>query len=113
MAELKKQQTLSKKSIVEEFKSLNDLQEVVEFSVFKYFGEGFDFFKRQIAHHHPNLGIDLQGMGIDADLLEDEEKETEEKEEKDKEEQQEKEGREKGDTNPYLLKYFVIFSFSM
>ena len=96
MAELKKQQTLSKKSIVEEFKSLNDLQEVVEFSVFKYFGEGFDFFKRQIAHHHPNLGIDLQGMGIDADLLEDEEEEEEVGEKEEKKESNKKKRRGEG-----------------
>ena len=45
----------------------------------KYFGECFDFYKRQLAHHHPNLGIDLDGMGIDHDLLEKEEDEVEEK----------------------------------
>ena len=42
----------------------------------KYFGEGFDFCKRQLAHHHPNFGIDLDNMGIDHDLLEEEEDEA-------------------------------------
>ncbi|GFS42084.1 hypothetical protein Acr_00g0078020 [Actinidia rufa] len=50
MAELKK------KAIVE-FKALDEFQEVVEFKASKYFGEGFDFYKRQISHLHPDLDI--------------------------------------------------------
>ena len=72
----------------------------------KYLGEGFDFCKRQIGHLYPNL--DIQGMGIDADMLEEEEedkeKEKEEDKEIEKEEGKEKEegekDEEKGDTNP-------------
>ena len=79
---------------------MNNFQEVVEFLAFKYFGEGFDFCKRKIACHHPDLDINLQGMGIDVDLLEEKEKEAEEKKEKENEEQKEKEGGDKGYTNP-------------
>ena len=52
----------------------------------------------QIAHHYPDIGIDLQGMGRNVNLFEEEEEE-EEDEEKEKEEQQEKKGGEKGDTS--------------
>ncbi|GFZ21358.1 hypothetical protein Acr_29g0005200 [Actinidia rufa] len=41
---------------------------VIDFAA-TYFGEG----KRQLLHHHPNLGIDLASMGMDADLGEKEE----------------------------------------
>ena len=91
VARLEKQMTHIKKLAIEEFKSSNDFQEAVELTGSKYFVEGFNFCKRQIAHHYPNLGIDIQGMGIDANLLKEEEKvEEEEEEEKEKEEQQEK-----------------------
>ncbi|GFS36694.1 hypothetical protein Acr_00g0047470 [Actinidia rufa] len=48
----------------------------------------FDFCKRQLAHHHPNLGIDLGGMDMDCDLLEKEEAE-----------ENKEQGEGKGDTN--------------
>ena len=64
-------------------------------SASKYFGEGFNFCKRQIAHHHPELDIELQSISIDADLIEDEKDEAEEKEEEEKEEDGEK-----GNTSP-------------
>ena len=106
VTELKKQQTLTKKSAIEKFKSLDNFQEAVEFSAFDYFGEGFDFCKRLIAHHHPDLYIDIQGMGIDADLLEEEEKEVEEEDEEEEEEdenekeKEEEKEKEKGDASP-------------
>ena len=76
----------------------------------KYFGEGFDFCKRQIACHHPDIGIDLQGMGIDIEMLEEEKTEAKEREEneerdlekddeRDLEKDEEKDG-EKGNTSP-------------
>ena len=58
----------------------------------KYFGEDFEFCKRQLAHHHPNLGIDLDNMGIDHDLL---------KEEDGKKEENKGKGKEKGDINSF------------
>ena len=72
VAELKKNKALAKKKAVKEYKSLDDFQEAVESVASKYFDEGFNFCKRQLAHHHPNLGIDLDGMSLDHDLLEEE-----------------------------------------
>ena len=69
----------------------------------KYFGEGFDFYKRQLAHQHPNLSIDLDDMGIDHDLLEEEEDEAYKKgENKEK-------VKDKGDTSPFSPWVFVYF----
>ena len=68
----------------------------MESTVGKYFGEGFDFCKRQLAHHHLIFGIDLDDMGIDHDLLEEEEDETGKKGEN----KEREENKEKGDTNP-------------
>ncbi|GFY92443.1 hypothetical protein Acr_08g0008390 [Actinidia rufa] len=80
-----------KKLIVEKFKSSEDFQEAVEDVSSKYFSEGINFFKRRLAHHHPNLGIDLDGMDMDRDLLEKEEADVEEDKEK---------GEGKGDNSP-------------
>ena len=63
-----------------EFKSSSDFREVVENAASKYFGEGFDFCKRQLVVHHPNLDIDLNAMDMDHELLEKEEREAKEKE---------------------------------
>ena len=57
------------KLAVEEFKSSSDFAEAVESSSSKYFGEGFDFCKRQLRHHHPDLAIGLEEMRLDLDLL--------------------------------------------
>ncbi|GFY87602.1 hypothetical protein Acr_05g0012410 [Actinidia rufa] len=73
---------------------------VVEFVTFKYFGEGFYFYKRQLAHHHPNLGIDLDGMGLNHDLLKEKDEAEEEEGDKEKEGSKEK-GEVKGDTLPF------------
>ncbi|GFZ18506.1 hypothetical protein Acr_27g0002450 [Actinidia rufa] len=84
VAELKEKSILTKKSAIEEYKSSDDFQKVVEQAAFKYFGEGFDLCKKQIGSLH--LDIDIQDMGIDAELAEegeeDEEEQGEEKEEK-------------------------------
>ena len=48
----------------------------------KYFGEGFDFYERQLRRHCPDLSIDLEGMGLDHDLLDDELEEKQKKEKK-------------------------------
>ncbi|GFS30391.1 hypothetical protein Acr_00g0011650 [Actinidia rufa] len=42
--------------------------------------EGFDFCKRQIRCHHPNLSIVIEGMGIGTNLLEEKEDTKEENE---------------------------------
>ncbi|GFZ17082.1 hypothetical protein Acr_26g0003520 [Actinidia rufa] len=69
--------------------SSDDFLKAVEFTASKYFGKGFDFCKRQISHLHPDL--DIHGMGIDTDLLE-EEKEKENEEENEEEKEEKKEG---------------------
>ena len=80
IAELRDREARSKMLAIAEFKSLSDFQEVVENAAFKYFGEGFDFCKRQLAVHHSNLDIDLDAMKMDHELLEKEEREAEKKE---------------------------------
>ena len=64
VARLEKEMAELKKKAIEEYKSLDDFQEAVEFTASKYFGEGFDFCKRQIVRLHLNL--DIQDMRIDA-----------------------------------------------
>ena len=81
IAELRDQEASSKMLAIAEFKSLSDFKEVVENVAFKYFSEEFNFCKRQLAIHHPNLGLDLDAMDMDHELLKKEEREVEEKEE--------------------------------
>ena len=57
MGWLEKQVALAKKITIEEFKSSDDFQDAVEFMSSKYFGKGFDFYKRQISRLHPDLHI--------------------------------------------------------
>ncbi|GFS41581.1 hypothetical protein Acr_00g0075200 [Actinidia rufa] len=66
----------------------------------KYFGEGFDFYKRQLGYLHPDL--DMQDMRIDVDLLEEEEGKEEEKEGEKEEEREEEKEEEKGNQNSPL-----------
>ena len=90
---------LAKKTAIEEFKSSNNFQDLVEFTASKYFGEGFDFCKRQLSRLHPDL--DILDIKIDAHLLEEEEKKEEEKEEEEEEEENNEKGEEKCNTNPF------------
>ena len=95
VVELREVMTQAKKSIVEEFKSSSDFLGAVEDAASKYFGEGFDFCKRQHRRHHPELAINLEGMGLDHDLL------TEEDEDEEGEGVNEETGeKDKGDINP-------------
>ena len=77
-ADLRDKEAHSKKLAVEEFKSSGDFQEVVEDTSSKYFGKCFDFCKRQLLHHHSEIGIDLEGMELNVSMLEEEEGEQEE-----------------------------------
>ena len=79
VAELKKKEVLAKKKAIKEFKSSDDFQKAVVTSASNYFGVGFDFYKRQLAHHNPNLGIDLDNMEMDCDLFKKEETEAKER----------------------------------
>ena len=92
--ELREAVTREKKSVMEEFKSSSDFLGAVEDVVSNYFGEGFDFYKQQLHRHHPELAIDLEGMGLDHDLL------AEEDEDEEGEGVNEETGeKDKGDTN--------------
>ncbi|GFZ05189.1 hypothetical protein Acr_17g0007610 [Actinidia rufa] len=88
---LKEKELLAKKSSIEEYKSSDEFQEVVEQEASRYFGEGFDLCKKQINCLHPNLNI--QDMGIDAELAEEEEEEEEKEEHGEKEEKSEEKGK--------------------
>ncbi|GFS43648.1 hypothetical protein Acr_00g0086180 [Actinidia rufa] len=85
VAKLRKNEAFAKENAIKEYKSSDDFHEAVEDSSLKYFGKGFDFFKRPLAHHHPDLGIDLVNMGLDHNLLIEKEKEEEQVEEGEKE----------------------------
>ncbi|GFY85266.1 hypothetical protein Acr_04g0000040 [Actinidia rufa] len=64
--ELKVKEVLTKKSIIEEYKSSDDFQEAMEQVASRYFGEGFDLCKKQVEHLY--LELDLQDMQIDDEL---------------------------------------------
>ncbi|GFY95557.1 hypothetical protein Acr_10g0009420 [Actinidia rufa] len=70
VAELTSKLALAKKLIIEEFKSSDDFKEVVTDSTATYFSDGFEFYKRQLLYQHPNLGVDVASMEMDADLVE-------------------------------------------
>ncbi|GFS38416.1 hypothetical protein Acr_00g0057420 [Actinidia rufa] len=79
VGELRDMVARSKELAVEEFKSSSECDVAVENVALKYFSEGFDFWKRQLRRHYPDLAIDLEGMGFDHDILaEEDENEDEE-----------------------------------
>ncbi|GFZ12713.1 hypothetical protein Acr_23g0010980 [Actinidia rufa] len=82
VAEMEKSQALAKRRIIAEFKELEDFQEAVMGSASSYFGDDFNFCKRQLKHHHPDLSIDFDDLEMDRDFLAKEEAETEEREKK-------------------------------
>ncbi|GFZ09195.1 hypothetical protein Acr_20g0010030 [Actinidia rufa] len=84
---------------LDEFKSSSDFLGVVEDVVSKYFSERFDFCKRQLRRYHPDLAIDLEGMGLDHDLLAEEDGAGEEENEKEGENEEDG-GKDKSDANP-------------
>ncbi|GFY85497.1 hypothetical protein Acr_04g0002350 [Actinidia rufa] len=103
VVELRQNVARSKKLTMEEFKSSNEFQDAVEATTSKYFCVGFDFCKRQLHRHHLDLAIDVEGMGLNYDLFDDEEeKELEEKQEKENEDKKgEKEKKEGEGTSPF------------
>ena len=105
VAGMKKNEAISQNRIIEEFKSFENYQEEVENAVSKYFSKSFDFCKRQLAHHHPNLGIDLDGMGMDYDMFEKKEAG------KDKEGDKEEEEQEKDEENTSPLSSWILVKY--
>ncbi|GFZ16011.1 hypothetical protein Acr_25g0004200 [Actinidia rufa] len=79
ISELEKSQSLTQGRIIAAFKESDDFLEVVRGSASSYFGDGFDFCKRQLAHQYPDLGVDLEDVEMDHEFLAKEEAEAEQR----------------------------------
>ncbi|GFZ08155.1 hypothetical protein Acr_19g0010920 [Actinidia rufa] len=79
ISELEKSQSLTQGRIIAAFKESNDFLEAVRGSASSYFGDGFDFCKRQLAHQYPDLGVDLEDVEMDHEFLAKEEAEAEQR----------------------------------
>ncbi|GFZ15849.1 hypothetical protein Acr_25g0002580 [Actinidia rufa] len=80
ISELERSQSVTQGRIIAAFKESDDfLEAAVRGSASSYFGDGFDFCKRQLAHQYPDLGIDLEDVEMDHELLAKEEAEAEKK----------------------------------
>ncbi|GFZ21448.1 hypothetical protein Acr_29g0006100 [Actinidia rufa] len=77
ISELERSQSLTQGRIIAAFKESDDFLEAVRGSASSYFGDGFDFCKRQIAHQYPDLGVDLEDIEMDHEFLAKEEAEAE------------------------------------
>ncbi|GFY84077.1 hypothetical protein Acr_03g0008510 [Actinidia rufa] len=77
ISELERSQSLTQGRIIAVFKESDDFLEAVRGSASSYFGDGFDFCKRQLAHQYPDLGVDLEDVEMDHELLAKEEAEAE------------------------------------
>ncbi|GFY99378.1 hypothetical protein Acr_13g0007790 [Actinidia rufa] len=60
ISELEKSQSLTQGRIIAAFKESDDFLEAVRGSASSYFGDGFDFCKRQLAHQYLDLGVNLE-----------------------------------------------------
>ncbi|GFY90437.1 hypothetical protein Acr_07g0006340 [Actinidia rufa] len=77
VSDLEKSQSLTQGRIIAAFKESDDFLEAVRGSASSYFGDGFDFCKRQLAKQYPDLGVDLEDVEMDQELLAKEEAEAE------------------------------------
>ncbi|GFZ10872.1 hypothetical protein Acr_22g0002700 [Actinidia rufa] len=77
ISDLEKSQSLTQGRIIAAFKESDDFLEAVRGSASSYFGDGFDFCKRQLAKQYPDLGVDLKDVEMDQELLAKEEAEAE------------------------------------
>ncbi|GFY91228.1 hypothetical protein Acr_07g0014240 [Actinidia rufa] len=77
ISELEKSQSLTQGRIIAAFKESDDFLEVVRGLASSYFGDDFDFCKRQLAHQYPDLGVDLEDVEMDHEFLSKEEVEAE------------------------------------
>ncbi|GFY90875.1 hypothetical protein Acr_07g0010710 [Actinidia rufa] len=76
ISELEKSQSLTQGRIIATFKESDDFLEAVRGSASSYFGDGFDFYKRQLVHQYPDLGVDLEDIEMDHEFLAKEEAEA-------------------------------------
>ncbi|GFZ11326.1 hypothetical protein Acr_22g0007240 [Actinidia rufa] len=58
---------------IEDFKASEEFKAAVTDSAATYFGDGFEFCKRQLLHQFPNLGADVANMAMDPIFAEEEE----------------------------------------
>ncbi|GFZ12349.1 hypothetical protein Acr_23g0007340 [Actinidia rufa] len=77
VSDLEKSQSLTQGRIIAAFIESDDFLEAVRGSASSYFGDGFDFCKRQLANQYPDLGVDLEDVEMDHELLAKEEAEAE------------------------------------
>ncbi|GFZ17251.1 hypothetical protein Acr_26g0005210 [Actinidia rufa] len=76
ISELERSQSVMQGRIIAAFKESDDFLEAVRGSASSYFDDGFDFCKRQLAHQYPDLGVDLEDVEMDHELLAKEEAEA-------------------------------------
>ncbi|GFZ00948.1 hypothetical protein Acr_14g0005830 [Actinidia rufa] len=69
ISELERSQSVTQGRIIAAFKESDDFLEGVRGSASSYFGDGFNFCKRQLAHQYPDLGVDLEDVEMDHELL--------------------------------------------
>ncbi|GFS32727.1 hypothetical protein Acr_00g0024230 [Actinidia rufa] len=65
VAELTSKLAKAKELAIEDFKASEEFEAAVTDSAATYFGDGFEFCKRQLLHQFPNLGADVANMAMD------------------------------------------------
>ncbi|GFY86077.1 hypothetical protein Acr_04g0008150 [Actinidia rufa] len=73
VAELTSKLAKAKELAIEDFKASEEFKAAVMDSATTYFGDGFEFCKRQLLHQFPNLGADVANMAMDPSFAEEEE----------------------------------------
>ncbi|GFY92948.1 hypothetical protein Acr_08g0013440 [Actinidia rufa] len=73
VAELTSKLAKAKELAIEDFKASEEFKAAVTDSAATYFGDGFEFCKRQLLHQFPNLGADVANMAMDPSFAEEEE----------------------------------------
>ncbi|GFZ18586.1 hypothetical protein Acr_27g0003250 [Actinidia rufa] len=73
VAELTNKLAKAKELAIEDFKALGEFKAAVTDSAATYFGDGFEFCKRQLLHQYPNLGVNVANMAMDPIFAEEEE----------------------------------------
>ncbi|GFY87075.1 hypothetical protein Acr_05g0007140 [Actinidia rufa] len=107
VAKLKKNKVLAKKKAMEEYKSSEDSKRLWNLWPLNTLVRA-SISNRKLAHHHPNLSIDLDNMGLDHDLPEEEEAEDKGEGDKEKKGNEEK-GRRRMVAVPSLLEYLYFY----
>ncbi|XP_057511556.1 uncharacterized protein LOC130793729 [Actinidia eriantha] len=80
ISELEKSQKVAQGRIIAAFKESDDFLDALKGSASSYFGDGFDFCKRQLAHQFPDLGVNMEDVEMDQEFLDQEEAEAEKRE---------------------------------